>query len=272
MNRVARGSTLVLAVVALSSWLAAMDTASAEESDYNAEGTAETLENSVRVLITRVGGVDQVREVRGEAAEREGCAWSLLFTPALDESPYGTSAGPMPHPDARFALLLCDGEIVRAVWISPDDVIDLDAAARAEAQRYVEEVLRPAVSIGANPAAKGLVGLRSWFWVEGFTGQVTAPPITAFGMTIEVRMASGSVSWAFGDGTVEPGDLGRAYPEESTVQHAHQRAGTYTVEAGIELVPEYRVDGGPWLTLPPLTAVASIDHPVEERQAVVTER
>ena len=162
--------------------------------------------------------------------------------------------------------------MVRPIWVAPEDVIDLDGAARAEAQRYVEDVLRPAVSIGANPAAKGLVGLRSWFWIEGFSGQVTAPPITAFGMTIEVRMATGSVTWDFDDGTVEQGDLGRAYPEESTVQHAHQHAGTYTVEATLELVPEYRVDGGPWMTLPPLTAVASVDHPVEERQAVITHR
>lgn len=244
----------------------------AEESDYNSEGSAESLEDSVRVLIMRIGGADAVREVRGGGGQRDGCSWSLLYAPGLDDTPYGTSAGPMPHPEARFALLLCDGQIVRAIWVAPEDVIDLDGAARAEAQRYVEDVLRPAVSIGANPAAKGLVGLRSWFWIEGFSGQVTAPPITAFGMTIEVRMATGSVTWDFDDGTVEQGDLGRAYPDESTVQHAHQHAGTYTVEATLELVPEYRVDGGPWMTLPPLTAVASVDHPVEERQAVITDR
>lgn len=176
----------------------------------------------------------------------------------------------MPDPEARLALLLCDGIIVRPIWVAPSDVIDLDAAARAEAERYIQDVLVPAVSIGANPAAKGLVGLRSWFWIEGFGGTVTAPPISAFGMTIDVRMSTGSVTWDFGDGTVEPGDLGRAYPEESTVQHVHQRAGTYTIRADLALVPEYRVDGGPWLTLPNLTASATTTHPVEERQAVVS--
>ncbi|HEX4865994.1 MAG TPA: hypothetical protein VFV32_00050, partial [Acidimicrobiales bacterium] len=199
-----------------------------------------------------------------------GCTWTLIYTPNLDDVPYGTSAGPMPSPDARFALLLCDGITVRPIWVAPSDVIDLDAAARAEAERYIQDVLVPAVSIGANPAAKGLVGLRSWFWIEGFGGTVTAPPISAFGMTIDVRMSTGSVTWDFGDGTVEPGDLGRAYPEESTVQHVHQRAGTYTIRADLALVPEYRVDGGPWLTLPNLTASATTTHPVEERQAVVS--
>lgn len=193
--------------------------------------------------------------------------------PDMDDVPmFGENPGEKPHPEARLALLMCDEAVHGPVWVAPEDVIDLDALARQEAERYVEEVLRPDVSIGANPVGQGLVGLRSWFWVDGFAGSVTAPPITAFGMTIEVRMAAGGVRWDFGDGTVVDGDLGRPYPEESTVQHAHQRSGTYTVTAALDLVPEYRVDGGPWLALPDLTATASVEHPVEQRQAVVTRR
>lgn len=236
--------------------------------------SADTLEESIRVTIVRLGGDDVVREVRGGgSANRTGCTWTLTYLPTMDDVPlFGQTAGPIPHPDARLALLRCDGVIVRPVWIAPEDVIDLDELARLEAQRYVEDVLRPSIAIGANPNAQGLVGLRSWFWIDGFGGTVAAPPISAFGMTIEVRMASGQVTWDFGDGTVVPGDLGRAYPEESSVQHAHQRSGTYTVTAALELLPEYRVDGGPWLALPPLTATATATHPVEQRQAVVTRR
>jgi len=40
--------------------------------------------------------------------------------------------------------------------------------------------------------------------------------------------------------------------------------------ATIDLQPEYRVDGGPWLTLPDLQATATTVHQVEERQAVIT--
>jgi hypothetical protein len=226
----------------------------------------------VRVTLLKQGGEHLVQTVTGGGSDpRTGCTWSLVFAPELADAPYGTSPGPMPHPDARFALPLCDGSIVRAIWVAPDDVVDLDAAARAEAERYVRDVLTPVVSIGVNPAAKGLAGLRSWFWIEGFGGTVTAPPIAAFGLTIEVRMSSGSVTWDFGDGTVEVGDLGRAYPEESSVQHAHRDAGTYAIAAAIDLVPEYRVDGGPWTTLPSLSTTASTSHPVEQRQAVVTE-
>ncbi len=200
-----------------------------------------------------------------------GVSWSVVFTPELEDTPYGMSPGPKPHPDARFALLLCDGEIVQAIWVAPDDIIDLDDVARDEAQRYIEDVLVPTVHIGVNPAARGLVGLRSWYWVEGFSGSVTAPPITAFGLTIDVRMSSSTVTWDFGDGETLEGDLGRAYPAESTVQHAHQSDGEFTISAVIDLVPQYRVDGGPWLTLPNLQATATADHEVEERQAVITD-
>ena len=227
----------------------------------------------MRVTIIKSGGEHSVFAVSGGATgAREGLqSGRLSFTPELEDAPYGTSPGPKPDPEARFALLLCNGEIVQAIWVAPDDIIDLDAVARDEAARYIEDVLVPDVQIGVNPAARGLVGLRSWFWVEGFTGSVTAPPITAFGLTIDVRMSSGTVTWDFGDGTAIEGNLGRAYPEESTVQHAHQSDGSFTITAVIDLVPEYRVNGGPWITLPDLQATATADHEVEERQPVITD-
>jgi hypothetical protein len=235
------------------------------------DGGATTGVGAVRVTIVKVGGSYSVAAVAGGGSEEQtGCSWTVVFSPGLEDAPWGTSAGPMPTPDSRFALLLCNGSIVRAIWVEPADIIDLDALAEDEAQRYIEDVLVPTVRIGVNPAARGLVGLRSWFWIEGFTGSATAPPITAFGMTIDVRMSSGTITWDFGDGTVDNGDLGRAYPAESSVQHAHQDDGTYTITATIDLVPEYRVDGGPWLTLPGLQAVATAQHDVEERQAVIT--
>ena len=230
-----------------------------------------TIPDAVRVIVIKAGGEETVHSVSGGAGAQEGCHWTLTFLPELDDVRYGTAVGPKPHPDARLALLLCDGTIVQPIWVAPDDVVDLDAAAGDEAQRYIEDVLVPAVRIGVNPAATGLVGLDSWFWIDGFDGSITAPPITAFGLTIEVRMSSSTVTWDFGDGTVEPGDLGRPYPQESSVRHVHQHDGPYTITATIDLVPEYRVDGGPWLTLPNLQAAASTAHEVEERQAVVTQ-
>lgn len=264
---------LFLLVVFAAVVVAAPALADETEPVRDVRGSADTVSDAVRVTIVKSGGRYGVQAVAGGGggAQSDGCAWSVVFAPDLADAPYGQSAGPIPHPDAQFALLLCNGALTRYIWVAPDDVMDLDAMAQAEAQRYVEEVLVPDVGIGVNPAARGLAGLRSWFWIEGFDGTVTAPPITAFGLTIDVRMTMTGVTWDFGDGTVEPGDLGRPYPEESTVQHAHQRAGTFTITATIDLAPEYRVDGGPWLALPALPVVASTDHDVEQRQAVITD-
>lgn len=165
---------------------------------------------------------------------------------------------------------MCNGSVVRGVWIAPGDILDVDAVASAEIERYLQDVVMPAVTIGINPDAKGLAGLRSWFWIEGFSGSVQAPTINVFGLAIDVRMTSDSVTWEFGDGASLEGDLGLAYPAESTVQHAHRDSGSYTIGATIHLVPEYRVDGGPWITLPNLTPTATTTLEVEEREPVIT--
>jgi hypothetical protein len=175
-------------------------------------------------------------------------------------------------PERRYALVTCGDSLIRSYWLADGDVQDLDGAARAEVARYVEDVIKPGMRIGVNPAAEGLVGLPSWFWIEGWSGSAQAPPISAYGVTIDVRMTSGEVLWDFGDGTELRGDLGAAYPAESTVRHAYQGPDRYTVTAGVTLEPSYRVNGGPWITLPPLTADATTQHPVQERQAVLTER
>lgn len=259
-----------LAVVALIVVTMCPSRALADGEDVDNE--VETVSDAVRVTLLKMGGVYGVQSVSGggSSGSPSGCTWSLVFAPDLDDVPLGVSAGPKPHPEAQFALLMCDGALYRYVWVAPDDVADVDALARAEAERYVQDVLVPDVTIGVNPAAQGLVGLRSWFWIDGFDGAVQAPPISAFGLTIDVRMSSVGVMWDFGDGVTEPGDLGRAYPEESTVQHAHQRDGTFTITASIDLAPEYRVDGGAWLPLDGLVTVASTTHDVEEREAIIT--
>src|SRR5688500_1284610 len=136
--------------------------------------TTETITHAVRVTILRSGGEDVVRSVTGgTAGSRQGCSWSLVFAPELEDTPYGTSPGPRPQPDAQFALLLCNGQIVQPIWVAPSDIVDLDALARDLAQQHIEDVLEPVVSIGVNPSARGLAGLRSWFWIDGFTGSVT---------------------------------------------------------------------------------------------------
>lgn len=251
---------VVLAIVILSS------TAHADEYGQ-AGGTADTTDhNTVRVVVEKSGGEYRVKRPAASGGSSEpACDYDVLVREHSADPATGRPAG-------KFVVVLCEGRIVDIHELAEADVVDLDAAAAEEAGRYVDEVVVPNVKIGVNPAAQGLVGLPSWFWIEGWAGSVQAAPISAFGVTIDVRMSSGEVVWDFGDGTRVTGDLGRAYPTESTVRHAYQGPGTFTVTAAIALNAEYRVNGGPWITLPPLTADASTQHSVQERQAVLTER
>ena len=57
------------------------------------------------------------------------------------------------------------------------------------------------------------------------------------------------------------------YQHKSVTSAEPRRA--YTVQAVISLVPEYRVDGGPWFTLPALSTTASAPYRVREVQATV---
>lgn len=250
-----------------------MSSAHADDRPGNAEVDARTLDESVRITLLTIGGSSSTASVTGAASASSRCSWTS--EPADRTGLLDDASIPVTGPPGSGLVLydvFCDGVYHSSVWVGPEDVVDVDAVVRGELERYVREVLAPVVRIGVNPSGSGLVGLASWFWIEGFSGSVAAPPITAFGMTVDVRMSSGTVTWDFGDGTVESGDLGRAYPEESSVRHTHQRHGTYDVTADIELVPEYRVNGGPWLTLPDLSVTATASHPVEQRQPVLTSR
>lgn len=178
--------------------------------------------------------------------------------------------GPRPSPEAEPFVELCDGVVSRYLWIAPD-VSDPELAVRGEAERLARDVLKPGLVVGMNPPGRGLVGFPSWFWVEGFDGLVESGPIEAFGTVVEVRLSTGQVIWDFGDGSGPvTGDLGRAYPRESSVRHVFAWHGDYTVGVRVELVAAYRVDGGDWQALDPLVAEATGRHSVEQRQAVIT--
>src|SRR3546814_86189 len=186
---------------------------SAEEQDYSGTADASSTPNAVRVTILRMGGVDRVHSIAGGGSTPGGCSWTVQAGEVLgpDEN---VTAGTDPDDMHTLYVLFCNGTYYDQVWIGPDDIVDLDALAGGEAARYVEDVLAPGVSIGVNPDARGLVGLRPWFWVEGFDGAAVTVPVAALGLTVNVQLSVGSVSWDFGDGTVESGSLGEAYPAE----------------------------------------------------------
>ncbi len=199
-------------------------------------------------------------------ADPTGCDWSVVPPPLGVWPP--ADLGPRP-PGAHLGLLLCDGVGVEVIWVGPHNTVDLAVEARRLVERYVAQVPVPTLRLGANPAPAALVGVESWFWLDGYDGRPIVDRIDALGVGVDVRISPTPVSWSFGDGTTTTGGLGRAWPERSTVRHTYQRHGPQRVEASLHLVPSYRVDGGGWEELPAITLAAALDHRAREAQAVI---
>lgn len=173
--------------------------------------------------------------------------------------------------------LICDGEIVGVVWLP----IDAGGAAGTPAMspQDIAMSLRdripiPDVLIGINPD-RGLVGVDSWFWIEGYDGEPITESTDAFGSRVDVEARVQRYEWSFGDGTtMKTENPGRPYPERSDVRHVYERSSLghergYPVEVGFFFSVRYRVDGGGWIDLPGIERVAEAPYPVRESQAVI---
>jgi len=128
----------------------------------------------------------------------------------------------------------------------------------------------PSGRISANPT-RGLVGLPTFYWFEGYDGRPLAKTKSAFGVTVEVQATPTAFRWDFGDGAAMTSkDLGRAYPARSSITHTYQsaRAGV-TVRCRFEFAVRYRVNGGGWTPLAPLARTATAVFEVAQSQAVI---
>jgi len=178
------------------------------------------------------------------------------------------------QPGQESYELLCDGRHVRWLWLDPGTP-STAADPRVIAERAVADVGLPAMGIGVNPGARGLVGVESWFWAQGYDGTPITRQVSAFGMVVDVEITAASVHWDFGDGTSTTGDLGLAYPQRSTVTHAYRTDSggpghDYTVSMTVDFAPRFRVDGGAWSPLPDINKSQSVAYHVIQAQAVVT--
>lgn len=175
--------------------------------------------------------------------------------------------------------LICDGEWKSIVWI--EIVIDDEgnevpppADPRELAERLRDQLPVPRVSVEINPD-RGVVGLDSWFWIDGYDGSTLTRSTDAFGWLVEVEARVTHYEWSFGDGTVvSSGSPGRAYPDRSTVRHVYERSSAglpqgYPVDASFVFEVRYRVDGGAWIVLPGITRTSRVDYPVRASQAVI---
>jgi hypothetical protein len=182
-------------------------------------------------------------------------------------------------PGSMLVSVYCDGVFVGNRWVAPGNVVDVDAEARRLVERWVANVPVPAVAIGTSPPGTTITGFETFFWVQGYGGEPITEQLDAFGHPVEVRIEAAEVRWDFGDGReATSGGFGTAYPQRSDVTHVYEVRstsdeapdGTYALTVAFDLVPRYRVDGGPWEQLDAIPVQATEPLAVHEIQAVIT--
>jgi hypothetical protein len=186
-------------------------------------------------------------------------------------------------------------------WRAVGQVIQLDP--RTLALNVENQLGFPPIVLKANPDP-GLAQLESWFWAANYDGAVRTRsgtqsethtqcrlnngnlecvPVTNT-VTVDVRERPTLYAWDFGDArTAQDGHpatfttstgLGRAYMDPyspSPVLHKYVLsslkffdAGGYPIALRITWDADFRVNGGPWQDLGPVTGTFSSRHQVRE--------
>jgi hypothetical protein len=181
------------------------------------------------------------------------------------------------HIAERSFYLYCDGEYVGLVWRKIEDGSrPASPVAPGDVAMYLrEEIPIPQATIRVNPET-GLVGTESWFWIEGYSGEVISDSTDAFGRLVEVEASVTRYEWLFGDGAkFSSNSPGRPYPERSEVRHVYERSSAgvttgYPIDVRFVFAVKDRVAGGPWIELPSISRSASFAYRVRESQAVIS--
>ncbi len=138
----------------------------------------------------------------------------------------------------------------------------------------------PPSQVMANPAAPGLVGLDSWFWLTPAPTVMTADE-TYLGIDYALTAVPSDADWDFGDGAGaryrEPAGDGLAYPLVSSVTHmyqAHSQSG-YPVQASVRYSVSWSaaVAGrmvGPYALGTVNLRATPLQYPVEQAQPELT--
>jgi hypothetical protein len=190
------------------------------------------------------------------------------------------------HPDQAPWVVQCDNGFMSIVWLPLDVeasevtvvVVEGDPVDPATvAAELLDHIPVPAITVGINPEV-GLVALPSWFWVGGYDGLPITASDTLGGTTVEVEITPTGYRWTFGDGaTLESDSLGQRYPAESDIRHTYEQSslsvgGAFPVSVEITFSARYRVDGGSWEPLDPITRSFTTAYPVQQLQSILTGR
>jgi len=197
---------------------------------------------------------------------------AVLFT--MNGEPRGVLAAPSPSPEHQLYLVTCPGPpIVRsAQWFLPAEVAAATVDPRAIAEELVRQIPVGQVQVAVRPVTHGVTGIPSLFWVEGYDGIPLERSVSELGVNVDVRVSLAAATWDFGDGLAAGAGLGDAWPARSSVAHDYQvrsPAGSpHAVVVDLELAAEFRVDGGAWQALDPITRTSTLPYEVQEIQAV----
>jgi hypothetical protein len=186
-------------------------------------------------------------------------------------------------------------------WRAVGQVIRLDP--RALALNVQHELGFPPIELKANPNP-GLAQLESWFWAINYDGQartrsgtqsethtecrlnagiLECEPVTTT-ITVDVRQTPRLYAWDFGDDrTARDGHpaafttsqgLGRAYSDPNSPSHVQHKyvlsslkfvdAGGFPITLNVTWDAEFRVNGGAWQDLGPVTGTFTSRHQVRE--------
>jgi hypothetical protein len=191
------------------------------------------------------------------------------------------------HPGMAPWSVACDNGFFNVVWVPIDAaasgnvsvVVNSSAAVPPStiALDLLAQLPIPNITVRANPST-GLVALASWFWADGYDGSAIGLSETLGTVTVDVQVQPLSYQWSFGDGSaLETTSLGQPYPAQSDITHVYEQSslaagGAYSVTMEVTFSAQYRVNGGAWQALAPITRPFTSDYPVQQIQSVLTGR
>jgi hypothetical protein len=173
----------------------------------------------------------------------------------------GGSGGAPAEPQCTPRSLVLCAEMRRVI----PDVVEAPTITPVVTTREVAHLVPGVGTQGMEPKGWMVVGLPTNFYAEVSPSIVST---TLLGSAAEVRFTPTSFVWDHGDGSTFSSAsggatwaaLGLAEFSETSTSHVYRRPGEYTISLTVQYSAEYRIGGGPWLTLP--GTVPSISPPI----------
>lgn len=228
-------------------------------------------------------GVDfSIREVNSQSGQATTMATGVQCDLQLQLGNIGQYSGywkRSPSVTSVLAHRVCTDGTDEFIWVDMCDFMSVDACPSSPtvdplvlARRVRDNLPVPGFTIASNPR-RGLVGLKTWFWVEG-GGRPLSDSLSAFGTRVDVEATPVIYRWDFGDGTIKTTrSPGRPYPQRSPVRSMYERSSAghpdgYRVSVTAVFEVRWRVNGGRWRSLPSISRSFERFYPVAESQAV----